>query len=46
VAALAWLEGGTWIGEGKWPAGSALPVEARYFEREAPARTLSASADF
>jgi hypothetical protein len=28
---VAFLEGGTWIGEGTWPDGSALTVEVRYF---------------
>lgn len=28
---VAFLEGGTWLGEGKWPDGSALRVEMRYF---------------
>jgi hypothetical protein len=28
---VAFLEGGTWLGEGKWPDGSALRVEIRYF---------------
>ena len=31
MAAVTPLEGGTWLGEGKWPDGSALRVEVRYF---------------
>jgi hypothetical protein len=31
MAPVAFLEGGTWLGEGKWPDGSALRVEVRYF---------------
>lgn len=31
LASVAFLEGGTWLGEGKWPDGSALRVEVRYF---------------
>jgi hypothetical protein len=31
MAPVAVLEGGTWLGEGKWPDGSALRVEVRYF---------------
>ena len=31
MAPVAFLEGGTWLGEGKWPDGSVLRVEVRYF---------------
>jgi hypothetical protein len=31
MAPVAFLEGGTWLGEGKWPDGSLLRVEVRYF---------------
>lgn len=31
MAPVAFLEGGTWRGEGKWPDGSVLRVEVRFF---------------
>ena len=31
LAPVAFLAGGTWVGEGKWPDGSILRVEQRYF---------------
>lgn len=31
LAPVAALAGGTWIGQGKWPDGSPLHVEVRYF---------------
>lgn len=31
LAPVASLAGGTWVGEGKWPDGSILKVEQRYF---------------
>jgi hypothetical protein len=31
VASVGFLAGGTWLGEGRWPDGSQLKVEVRYF---------------
>lgn len=31
LAPVAFLVGGTWVGEGRWPDGSPLHVEIRYF---------------